>query len=152
MRFLDMLRMSGSNLWKRKIRTFLTVLGVVIGTASIVVMISIGLGLNKATIEDIESYGSMTTINVWPSYNWDGTPEGELESQWLSSDLVDQIAQMEHVEAVSPVLNAEAIAMCGQYITTWFPITGMNIKTLEQMGIEVGVGSLPSPDDTELTL
>lgn len=152
MRFLDMLRMSGSNLWKRKIRTFLTVLGVVIGTASIVVMISIGLGLNKATIEDIESYGSMTTINVCPSYNWDGTPEGKLESQWLSSDLVDQIAQMEHVEAVSPVLNAEAIAMCGQYITTWFPITGMNIETLEQMGIEVGVGSLPSPDDTELTL
>ena len=37
MKFLDLLRMSSSNLWKRKVRTVLTVLGVVIGVASIVV-------------------------------------------------------------------------------------------------------------------
>ena len=44
MRFFDLWSMSSSNLWKRKVRTILTVLGVVIGTASIVVMISVGLG------------------------------------------------------------------------------------------------------------
>lgn len=38
MKFSDLLRMSGSNLLRRKLRTALTVLGVVIGTASIVVM------------------------------------------------------------------------------------------------------------------
>ena len=47
MRFIDLLRMSVSNLWRRKLRTFLTVLGVIIGTASIVVMISLGLGLSN---------------------------------------------------------------------------------------------------------
>ena len=36
MKFLDLLRMSSSNLLRRKLRTALTVLGVVIGTASIV--------------------------------------------------------------------------------------------------------------------
>ena len=55
MRILDLLRMSSANLWKRKVRTLLTILGVVIGTASIVVMVSLGLGLNKATMEDINS-------------------------------------------------------------------------------------------------
>ena len=35
MRILDLLRMSSANLWKRKVRTLLTILGVVIGTASI---------------------------------------------------------------------------------------------------------------------
>ena len=44
MRILDLLRMSSANLWKRKVRTLLTILGVVIGTASIVVMVSLGLG------------------------------------------------------------------------------------------------------------
>ena len=53
MRFIDLLRMSVSNLFKRKVRTVLTVLGVVIGVASIVVMVSLGLGLNKATMEQI---------------------------------------------------------------------------------------------------
>ena len=39
MRFSDLLSMSVNNLRRRKLRTFLTVLGVVIGTASIVVRI-----------------------------------------------------------------------------------------------------------------
>ena len=53
MKFLDLLRMSSSNLLRRKLRTALTVLGVVIGTASIVVMISLGLGLQKSSLEQI---------------------------------------------------------------------------------------------------
>ena len=36
MKIFDLLRMSISNLWKRKLRTVLTVLGVVIGITSIV--------------------------------------------------------------------------------------------------------------------
>ena len=54
MNFLDLLTMSVNNLWRRKLRTFLTVLGVIIGTASIVVMISLGMGLNKSYMEQIE--------------------------------------------------------------------------------------------------
>ena len=42
----DMIDMALRNLWKRRLRTALTVLGVVIGTASIVVMVSIGIGMN----------------------------------------------------------------------------------------------------------
>ena len=151
MRFLDMLRMSGSNLWKRKIRTFLTVLGVVIGTASIVVMISIGLGLNKATIEEMESYGSMTTINVYPSYNYDGGSDDEITSEYLSNDIVEQIKTMDHVEVVSPVLSVDVLGMSGKYMS-YMTIMGMDSDALSQLGIELGHGSLPSKEDTELKL
>lgn len=58
MRFSDLLTMSVNNLFRRKLRTFLTVLGVVIGTASIVVMVSIGIGLKEFTIKQYSSYGS----------------------------------------------------------------------------------------------
>lgn len=73
MKFLDLLRMSSSNLLRRKLRTALTVLGVVIGTASIVVMISLGLGLQKSSLEQIEQYGGLTTINVNTWGNWDSS-------------------------------------------------------------------------------
>ena len=53
MSLIDLLRMSSGNLKRRKLRTFLTVLGVVIGTASIVVMISLGLGLQQSTYKDL---------------------------------------------------------------------------------------------------
>ena len=47
MKFVDLLAMSLKNLSRRKLRTALTVLGVVIGTASIVVMVSLGIGLSE---------------------------------------------------------------------------------------------------------
>lgn len=53
MSWIDLLRMSASNLKRRKLRTFLTVLGVVIGTASIVVMVSLGLGLQKSVYDEM---------------------------------------------------------------------------------------------------
>ena len=67
MSYVDLLRMSLSSLWRRKLRTVLTVLGVVVGTASIVVMISLGLGLNKASMEQIEQYGGLTTVTGYPN-------------------------------------------------------------------------------------
>jgi len=69
MKYFDLLRMSASNLLRRKLRTALTVLGVIIGTASIVVMVSLGLGLRKSSLDQIEEYGGLTTINV-NNYSW----------------------------------------------------------------------------------
>ena len=51
MRFCDLLVMSLNNLKRRKLRTVLTVLGVIIGTASIVVMMSLGIGLQELNME-----------------------------------------------------------------------------------------------------
>lgn len=65
MKMHDLLIMSINNLRRRKLRTVLTVLGVVIGTASIVVMVSLGIGLSERTVEQISSYGSLTTIEVY---------------------------------------------------------------------------------------
>ncbi len=73
MRFPDLLIMSFNNLRRRKLRTFLTVLGVIIGTASIVVMVSLGIGLNELQMENIESMGSLTTIEVSSPSMYGGT-------------------------------------------------------------------------------
>ena len=43
-----MIGMSLSNLFKRKVRTLLTVAGVIIGTCAIVVMVSFGIGINES--------------------------------------------------------------------------------------------------------
>ena len=69
MKVLDLLRLSTSNLFKRKMRTILTVLGVTIGVASIVVMISLGLGLSRSLTEEMSSYGSLTSVTVEDSSN-----------------------------------------------------------------------------------
>ena len=64
MNLTDLLRMSLGNLKRRKLRTFLTVLGVIIGTASIVVMISLGLGLQQSLYDEVEQSGGLTMLDV----------------------------------------------------------------------------------------
>ena len=70
MSLFDMINMAIRNLWKRKLRTFLTVLGVIIGTASIVVMISVGIGMNEGFKQQIEQLGSLNVITVNKPYNY----------------------------------------------------------------------------------
>ncbi len=147
MKFLDLLRMSSSNLWKRKVRTILTVLGVVIGVASIVVMISLGLGLSRSLLEQYESYGSLTQITVNEPWSYGG--DSSQEVQRLDDELVETIKNMEHVNAVYPTMQISAMAKYGAY-ECYLNITAMPIEALETLSIEVGEGSLPSRADNEL--
>ena len=122
-----MLRMSSSSLWKRKFRTVLTVLGVVIGTASIVVMISLGLGLNRATMEQIEQSGGLTTIQVMEGYGGSsasggavsvmisGTSSSDDQVNRLDDSVVEMLKGLEHVESVVPILQVSAIGKYGPY-------------------------------------
>ena len=61
---IDLIRMSIGNLWRRKLRTSLTVLGVIIGTSSIVLMISLGLAMSANFKNQVEQWGSLTVIQV----------------------------------------------------------------------------------------
>lgn len=149
MRFIDLLRMSVSNLFKRKVRTILTVLGVVIGVASIVVMVSLGLGLNKATMEQISDYASLTAITVSEPWNQEGS--SEQDKKRLNDEFIEEIMQMPHVVGVDPYLNVDIMARYGTY-EGYVRLQGTTLSALEDMNIEVGQGTLPQEDAGELQL
>lgn len=159
MRFLDLLQMSVTNLWRRRLRTALTVLGVIIGTASIVVMLSLGFGLNKSTLEQIKASGGLTTIYVSfsgesSSSSHQSVENGEGSSKDKSSDTlklddeaIEEIGKLEHVEVASPILNVSAIARQGIYEGN-LNITAMSIEALKRMNIPLSEGTLPEQGDT----
>lgn len=64
MRTKDRLVMAFRNLWRRKSRTILTILSVVIGTVSIIMMLSLGLGMQEQQKQMIESFGGLETIEI----------------------------------------------------------------------------------------
>ncbi len=144
MKYFDLLRMSASNLLRRKLRTALTVLGVVIGTASIVVMVSLGLGLRKSSLAQIEQYGGLTTINV-NNYSWYSDSSSDEEPKRIDDAVVAEMAQIPHVEVASPLLNISVIAKQGVY-EGWFQIQGMNQDALQKMDIDIAEGELPPAD------
>ena len=100
MSLIDLLRMSSGNLKRRKLRTFLTVLGVVIGTASIVVMISLGLGLQQSTYKEIEKSGGLTTIQVTGKDRQGGmmVDSGEESKEYITDDVIEKLKKLENVD------------------------------------------------------
>ena len=145
MRFSDIISMSAANLWKRKVRTILTVLGVVVGTASIVVMLSLGIGLQSAMIGQIQSEGSMTDIQV---YNWGSGNSNGL--QQLTDDKVKEFEQLDHVKTVSPMLSVSANMTQGKY-QSWIQIYGVPQEYMAQIPLAEG-GRIPTADSNKLEL
>ncbi len=150
MRLIDLLRMSASNLWRRKLRTFLTVLGVVIGTASIVVMISLGLGLSKSTMEQIQESGGLTTITVYENYSMTQDSTDPTAGK-ISDETAEMILQIPHVTVASPVLDLYIIAKSGAYEGS-FSLQALTVDALENMEIPLAEGAhLPNdPDNLEI--
>lgn len=68
MKFLDLLRLIADNLSRRKARVGLTAIGVVIGTAAVVILVSLAIGLQKNANEQLYGIGDLTLIQVSPSY------------------------------------------------------------------------------------
>lgn len=117
MRIIDLIRMGLRNLFRRKARTLLTVIGVIIGTVSIVVMISVGIGMNRSFEASVMENGSMTVITV-SSYAYSEDENGEWNStkQQLDSSVVEQLKGIEHVKCVTPIMYCwSAQLYCGKY-------------------------------------
>ena len=146
MRFLDLLTMSINNLRRRKVRTALPVLGVVIGTASVVVMVSLGIGLNALMMEMYSSYGSMTAIEIY-NYGNNGNNGTNDNPLYLTDDTVKEFLRIPHVTSASPVLETNVILKQGVYETNT-SIKGVTREFMEQ--IPLGQGKLPDPKSTEM--
>src|SRR5829696_1131608 len=68
MKPLDLLRLIFGNLSRRKARVALTAIGVVIGTAAVVILVSLAIGLQKNANEQLYGIGDLTQIQVSPAY------------------------------------------------------------------------------------
>ena len=161
MRFPDLLIMSVNNLRRRKLRTALTVLGVIIGTASIVVMVSLGIGLNELTMEQIASWGSLTTIDVRSGDSYgqsyavsigggsSGMSSGsKSEPNYITDEVIEKFSRLEHVTGTSPVLSINVLLRQGAYEAQYETIQGVGPAYFEQ--IKLGEGEYPQKGDTGL--
>lgn len=76
MRLIDLLGLIIENLNRRKGRVALTAVGVVIGTASVVLLVSLASGLQQSATSQIGNIGDLTTIQVYPGYMESGPMGG----------------------------------------------------------------------------
>jgi ABC-type antimicrobial peptide transport system permease subunit len=153
----DIFSMSFRNLWRRKTRTFLTMLGVVIGTASIVVMMSLGIAMDVNFQQQLEQMGELNIIQV---YNYGGSRQpvavgagGERAQEPLKLDdrAVASFAAMAGVEAVLPTRSVYVKMVLGNMVGS-VDVMGIDPAIQEAFDFEAEKGRLLLGGDKEAIL
>lgn len=152
MRMIDLIRMGLKNLSRRKARTALTIIGVVIGTISIVIMISIGIGMNTSFRTQVMELGSLTTVTIQKNatiLDKDGNYINSKE-QSMDANLVQAVKQIEHVKVVTPVYMKGAVLYNGKYRSD-FQIYAMDYTTFREFGFpNLTYGEWPTEANKEV--
>ena len=146
MKLKDLFLLAFSNLRRRKIRTLLTVLGVVIGTASIVVMVSLGLGMSESLLRSFQSSGSLTKINIT---NYGGMGTNAKNKVELTDESIQSFESIPHVTGTSPSLEVYVTAKVGA-LQGDFSLRGVSQAYFQQMKLKEG--TYPKKGDAELSL
>jgi ABC-type antimicrobial peptide transport system permease subunit len=166
MKIFDILQMGLSNLLRRKTRTFLTVLGVVIGAASIVTMLSLGFGMQAALREQMGGTNSLTLINVNESYSYgdmggsvsissssssssSSSGSGSSKRAALNDEYVGKMKQLEHVVGVSPELNAYLRVVCGRYVGD-MSVIGVDPEIMQVFTFDLADGRYPTAGENAI--
>jgi putative ABC transport system permease protein len=96
--FKENIKMSWMNLIHNKMRSFLTMLGIVIGVASIIALITIVKGAMNGMTSEFSSFGA-DKISVQAT----GTP---LKQGLIDSD-IQKLLEIDHIAGVSPTLSGK---------------------------------------------
>lgn len=163
MKISDMLMICLRNLWRRKGRTMLTVVGVVIGSCAVIVMISLGLGMNAAMDSMLATWGDLTAVNIYnggsgPMMYFDdgssGSSGNNTEKPALDDAALEVLRNIDHVTAIIPKIevSGEMVTVCAgrndRYILQYAQIYGVDFSMFDKMGYEVDEGTLPSAGNT----
>lgn len=97
----ETMRLSRIHFLSKRLRTFLTTLGVALGVGSIVTLVSLGIGLQKITSDQLASLDALVTINV--SLSKDSIKK-------MDNVSVSELASLNNVAMVSPSITQPAKA------------------------------------------
>lgn len=153
MRIRDIISMSLHNLFRRKVRTLLTVTGVIVGAAAIIVMISLGIGMNKSLDDTIAEMGDLTVIEL-NTYAYTIDDDGNYEDRRnvLDDALIEKIKKMDGVLAVSPFVQIYETRIVANriYELQGQSIYGVDPEALQYFGYELDYGEFPKKGESFL--
>lgn len=114
MKLLNLIRIAIRAIRRNKLRSFLTMLGIVIGVAAVIAMLAIGNGSNESIRSTISSMGT-NLINVMPaSRNRGGVQKGREMTQTLKVSDVEYLRNnCTSISAVSPEINGNGQIVFG---------------------------------------
>lgn len=143
MNFLENFKMAISSILANKMRTFLTMLGIIIGISSVITIISLGNGGQNCIAEQFAKMGANTvTLSVDPS-------KVEQTSDYFTLDDVKQIkSRVDAVKYISPTLSKRGTARTDTKTNT-ANISGVNTDYALISNVEIVYGRFINDREVE---
>jgi len=138
MKTYDVLKLAVLNLTRRWTRTVLTMIGVIIGTAAIIMMVSVGLTQMKETEASI----SEIQLNRIEVYQRDGTSATKLNRMAVTA-----MAELEHVKTVIPMRRMTVYGEAGKYYAPYLQFIAVPAEVLGEL-FQPTKGTLINPESS----
>lgn len=155
---LEVFSVAVNNLGHQGVRTYLTLLGVIIGIAAIVALVSIGEGLNVSVTSQFEKLGSNTifvAVNLGGSSQSGGMSSGGLPSTGQIQGLSDtDISRMRNTIGVDSVFPVKTVSSTAKFRGETVPVSLLGVdprdyRLFSDVGfVEVGEGRGLTATDT----
>lgn len=97
------------NMKRRKVRTFLTVLGVMIGVISVVALLSVGIGVKNEMIDSAVASGSVNQIKVYSEAG------GKHKDRMITDRTIDTLSSITNVSGCYPLYEVAVSMKYGEY-------------------------------------
>ena len=135
-RFVEAGRMAVTSITSHRLRSFLTMLGIIIGIASVVSIVALGQGSRARVLKNISALGS-NTIDVYP-----GTGFGDIRSsaiQTLTARDADAMVGQSFADSVTPTASTSADVRYGD-IESNGTVNGVGEQYFRVKGVDIAQG------------
>lgn len=144
--------MSLGNLWRRKLRTLLTVLGVIIGTASIITTLSLGFGMKEQNNKLLAQMGPVDVIRVVSYPIYDPETQKQKDAKPLDDNAVKELEAIENVQATIPTLEVDGVDLASKKYSNFAQIIGVDPEKYALLNPEMQWGRFLESSDGEVAV
>lgn len=138
MKILNIIKMAFKNIISNKLRSALTMLGLIIGIASVIVLVGIGTGATTSVTDSVQSLGTdILTLRITSS------------DSYLEYEDVDELLELDNIDAVAPYKSISVTASRGSNSTSRASILATNNNYLDVTNIDLAKGRRISLIDIE---
>lgn len=144
---IENLKMAVATLRANKLRSGLTMLGIIIGNASVIAMVGIGQGAQRLAAEQFESLGP-NTLFVVPGSREARNTSFEIPKTLVYADAQAIASQVPSVEAVAPQISANQVITYRAQNTN-DPVIGTTPEFLQVRSLDIAQGRFLQELDLE---
>ena len=140
---IESFKMSISAIFSHKLRSILTMLGIIIGIASVICVVALGKGSEEKILSEIRKIGT-NTIDIFPGKNFGDVRAGFVSTLTISDSKV--LARQPYVDYATPNASASGTATYAN-LSSKAQLRGGGVNSLAVNGIDIEDGRNFSDDD-----